>query len=328
MRREVRKMVAAVGVMSVLCVGYTALAMSKDVSRKNASVTGFGTDASQNQGEDIATETESIGEQESDTQEQQEPSEPLDDRPAEEETTEDTNEPDEVTEAVMDEQMDVYHDSPIEDKPETGKQTETDPEESNNKVAFLDSNGISYYLNMKKNETLSDLYQEMDELLVRKLRIYKALKESGEITEAVVKQVEAQEKQMISQKENCEHEVEYNRFVLSQLNLSYDDINVKERKDIGEIEAYISDQSVYDTLSIARYVTDCKNAVSNIRAREAEKEALTVVSEQTKLLKDMGEASELDVIDSKVAVLKVQLELESDYYDMNVAYYSIGQNTP
>lgn len=324
MRGEVRKIAAVVGVVSVLCVGYTALAMPGDMSRNPSSANAYGTDALPDQEENGTTETEHMDEETGDTELEQE--EPLEGRPGDEEATEDTSEQDEVTETVIDEQVDIYQDSPVEDQVE--KQEETDPEESDNRFVFRNLNGISYYLDMKKNETLADLYQEIDTLLVRKLDIYKALKESGEITEITLKQVEAQEKQMISQKENCEHEAEYNRFILSQLKQDFDDVNIKEMKNVGTIESCLSGQSGYDTLSIARYVTDCKNAVSNIKAKEVEKEVLTVVSDQTQLLKDMGEASELDVIDSKVAVLKVQLELESEYYNMNAAYYSIGQNTP
>ena len=45
--------------------------------------------------------------------------------------------------------------------------------------------------------------------------------------------------------------------------------------------------------------------------------------DQVKTLKGAGEASEVDVIDSELSLLKSNIELEVYYYDMNVAYYSI-----
>ena len=187
-------------------------------------------------------------------------------------------------------------------------------------LSKLMTGGISYYLNMKRYESLSTYYQKMDDLLLRKTEIYKMLVSSGELTELSVRQIETQEKQISCQKSVCSNEAEYNKFVISKLGLSFDDVDVKAIKSVGNIESYTAGKSEYDAVNIARYVTDCKNAISNISAKEAEVETLNAAKEQVEVLKKAGEASELDVIDSELSLLKAQVELEGYYYDMNVNY--------
>ena len=64
---------------------------------------------------------------------------------------------------------------------------------------------------------------------------------------------------------------------------------------------------------------------SNIKSKGKEVETLEAVSAQTMKLMDAGEASELEVIDSQLAVLKAKAELEGYYFDMNVMYYEIRE---
>ncbi len=110
---------------------------------------------------------------------------------------------------------------------------------------------------------------------------------------------------------------------MEKLGLKFDDVDVKSIKETGDIESYCQGKTETEVLNIARYVTDCKNAVANIKAKEKEVETLTAVVDQMKTLKGAGEASEVDVIDSELSLLKSNIELEVYYYDMNVAYYSI-----
>lgn len=196
-----------------------------------------------------------------------------------------------------------------------------DSDGSDNMMDTSGDKGITYYLNMKRYEMLSNYYKKMDELLLRKVELYKLLKDSGEITDLTVKQIEMQEQQTSYQKSICDNEVEYNRFIISQLGLSFDDVDIKTIKNVRDIESYATGKSEYEMINIARYVTDCKNAVVNIKSKEKELEMLTAVNEQMKLLKEAGEASELEVIDSELEVLKAEMELDGYYYDMNVAYY-------
>lgn len=198
-----------------------------------------------------------------------------------------------------------------------------DSDNSNSLINISENSGITYYLNMKRYEMLSNYYKKMDELLLRKVELYKLLKDFGEITDLTVKQIETQEQQTAYQKSICDNEVEYNRFIISQLGLSFDDVDIKTIKNVGDIESYATGKSEYEMINIARYVTDCKNAVVNIKSKEKELEMLTAVNEQMKLLKVAGDAAELEVIDSELEVLKAKMELDGYHYDMNVAYYFV-----
>lgn len=242
------------------------------------------------------------------------------------------NEDIEVTESILDERMSVHNDTQADESDEKNNQPHKQSEDviqkedsdgSDNMMDTLGDKGITYYLNMKRYEMLSNYYKKMDELLLRKVELYKLLKDSGEITDLTVKQIEMQEQQMAYQKSICDNEVEYNRFIISQLGLSFDDVDIKTIKNVGDIESYATVRSENEMINIARYVTDCKNAVVNIKSKEKELEMLTAVNEQMKLLKEAGDASELEVIDSELEMLKAKMELDGYYYDMNVAYYLI-----
>ena len=239
------------------------------------------------------------------------------------------NEDSEVAESIAIDGLSVNNDTQSdENNIQPHKQSEDviqkeDSDGSDNMMDTSGDKGITYYLNMKRYEMLSNYYKKMDELLLRKVELYKLLKDSGEITDLTVKQIEMQEQQMAYQKSICDNEVEYNRFIISQLGLSFDDVDIKTIKNVGDIESYATGKSEYEMINIARYVTDCKNAVVNIKSKEKELEMLTAVNEQMKLLKEAGDASELEVIDSELEVLKAKMELDGYYYDMNVAYYLI-----
>ena len=239
------------------------------------------------------------------------------------------NEDSEVAESIAIDGLSVNNDTQSdENNIQPHKQSEDviqkeDSDNSNSLINISENSGITYYLNMKRYEMLSNYYKKMDELLLRKVELYKLLKDSGEITDLTVKQIEMQEQQMAYQKSICDNEVEYNRFIISQLGLSFDDVDIKTIKNVGDIESYATGKSEYEMINIARYVTDCKNAVVNIKSKEKELEMLTAVNEQMKLLKEAGDASELEVIDSELEVLKAKMELDGYYYDMNVAYYLI-----
>lgn len=242
------------------------------------------------------------------------------------------NEDSESAESIPDDRLSVHNDTQADESDENNDQSdkrsedviqEEDSDNSNSIIDISENSGITYYLNMKRYEMLSDYYKKMDELLLRKVELYKLLKDSGEITDLTVKQIETQEQQTAYQKSICDNEVEYNRFIISQLGLSFDDVDIKTLKNVGDIESYVTGKSEHEAVNIARYVTDCKNAVVNIKSKEKELETLTAVNEQMKLLKEAGEVSELEVIDSELEVLKAEMELDEYYYDMNVAYYGI-----
>ena len=326
MRKDYRKVALVIGMIGIMGIGY--------MFPTNAVGAVMNTEASEIKSADDSDNKENSTDSEVDSTEKTQ-SEIIGVQPATEKVTESVEsvhqesdtETKPETESIVTEKKSVYEDIQTDDSDKSNEQTdpvtdkteiETIDDDAHNKLM---SSGISYYLNMKRYESLSTYYQKMDDLLLRKTEIYKMLAGSGEITELSVKQIETQEKQILCQKSLCSNEMEYNKFVISKLGLTFDDVDVKTIKNVGNIESYVTGKTEYDVVNIARYVTDCKNAISNISAKEAEVETLNAASEQVKVLKKAGEASELDVIDSELAVLKAQMELEGYYYDMNVNYF-------
>ena len=326
MRKDYRKVALVIGMIGIMGIGY--------MFPTNAVGAVMNTEASEIKSADDSDNKENSTDSEVDSTEKTQ-SEIIGVQPATEKVTESVEsvhqesdtETKPETESIVTEKKSVYEDIQTDDSDKSNEQTdpvtdkteiETIDDDAHNKLM---SSGISYYLNMKRYESLSTCYQKMDDLLLRKTEIYKMLAGSGEITELSVKQIETQEKQILCQKSLCSNEMEYNKFVISKLGLTFDDVDVKTIKNVGNIESYVTGKTEYDVVNIARYVTDCKNAISNISAKEAEVETLNAASEQVKVLKKAGEASELDVIDSELAVLKAQMELEGYYYDMNVNYF-------
>ena len=326
MRKDYRKVALVIGMIGIMGIGY--------MFPTNAVGAVMNTEASEIKSADDSDNKENSTDSEVDSTEKTQ-SEIIGVQPATEKVTESVEsvhqesdtETKPETESIVTEKKSVYEDIQTDDSDKSNEQTdpvtdkteiETIDDDAHNKLM---SSGISYYLNMKRYESLSTYYQKMDDLLLRKTEIYKMLAGSGEITELSVKQIETQEKQILCQKSLCSNEMEYNKFVISKLGLTFDDVDVKTIKNVGNIESYVTGKTEYDAVNIARYVTDCKNAISNISAKEAEVETLNAASEQVKVLKKAGEASELDVIDSELAVLKAQMELEGYYYDMNVNYF-------
>ena len=331
MRKDYRKVALVIGMIGIMGIGY--------MFPTNAVGADMNTEASEIKSADESDNKENSTDSEVDSTEKTQ-SEIIGVQPATEKVTESVEsvhqesdtETKPETESIVTEKIsvseDIQTDGKVEDSDKTIEQQdlvinkndgETIADDALNKLM---SSGISYYLNMKRYESLSTYYQKIDELLLRKTEIYKMLAGSGEITELSVKQIETQEKQILCQKSLCSNEMEYNKFVISKLGLSFDDVDVKTIKNVGNIESYVTGKTEYDAVNTARYVTDCKNAISNISAKETEVETLNAASEQVKVLKKAGEASELDVIDSELAVLKAQMELEGYYYDMNINYYT------
>ena len=331
MRKDYRKVALVIGMIGIMGIGY--------MFPTNAVGADMNTEASEIKSADDSDNKENSTDSEVDSTEKTQ-SEIIGVQPATEKVTESVEsvhqesdtETKPETESIVTEKIsvseDIQTDGKVEDSDKTIEQQdlvinkndgETIADDALNKLM---SSGISYYLNMKRYESLSTYYQKIDELLLRKTEIYKMLAGSGEITELSVKQIETQEKQILCQKSLCSNEMEYNKFVISKLGLTFDDVDVKTIKNVGNIESYVTGKTEYDAVNIARYVTDCKNAISNISAKETEVETLNAASEQVKVLKKAGEASELDVIDSELAVLKAQMELEGYYYDMNINYYT------
>lgn len=324
-----RKVAIVIGMVGIIGIGnmLPANAIEADVNTDVSDVTN--TDSSDNKEANAGAEVDNAGKTQNDPVDAKLDTEKIADS-IENIYPESNTETKTENESIVDEKLSVPENSqPDASTDDSARLTEqTDSVADKTDLETIDdyslsksmTGGISYYLNMKRYESLSTYYQKMDDLLLRKTEIYKMLVSSGELTELSVKQIETQEKQISCQKSVCSNEAEYNKFIISKLGLSFDDVDVKTIKSVGNIESYTAGKSEYDAVNIARYVTDCKNAISNISAKEAEVETLNAVKEQVEVLKKAGEASELDVIDSELSLLKAQIELEGYYYDMNVNY--------
>lgn len=75
-----------------------------------------------------------------------------------------------------------------------------------------------------------------------------------------------------------------------------------------------------DHMSVSRYVTDYRNAVSYIEAQKLEVEAQRLRLDMDKLLFDAGELSALAFSEQKLALAKAEYELELYYVDMNLSW--------
>ncbi len=78
-----------------------------------------------------------------------------------------------------------------------------------------------------------------------------------------------------------------------------------------------------DYMKIARYVTDCKNAIAMIRAKDTEMKALETDVEIAGLLLDAGEISQLEYSEKEVSLEKVQFELEQEYIQMHLSHWQL-----
>ena len=183
--------------------------------------------------------------------------------------------------------------------------------------------GVPYYLNMKKNENLLKIYEETELLLGEKEKICQMMYEEGETTKLYADQVQTEKAGIQAKKQICTNEIRYDQYFLEEKDLHYKGIKITDDKSLGTIESCTAKYPDLDKFLVAGCVTDCENARANIQAQEAETAYLEQVYQNTLLLHEAGEASRLDVIDSRLSVLDASLQLQSLYYDMNVAYYTV-----
>ena len=76
-------------------------------------------------------------------------------------------------------------------------------------------------------------------------------------------------------------------------------------------------------MKLARYVTDCNNAIAGINAKKVEIDALETELSMAALLLESGEISQLDYSEKEVALARAQFELEQQYVEMNVGYWQL-----
>ena len=307
MRFKYKKVLILCIAIGVISVGLTAMAIDENVDGTTQAVGENSDETIWREEEDIIETTQAANEDET----------------ANTQAVADTDKQDSsgAKENILSEGIDGQEES------DTGETVVTEDESNSDKIEkeeiILQNAGIIYYLNQRQNQSLADIYNEIDVLLKEKVEIYKTMYNEGEITYLYVKQIEALEAESLAQVEICKNESIYYQTYLIQNGIHYDDIEIKKEKSLGDINSCIDTYPDKNAVSLARYVTDCNNAIIKIEAKKVELESLEAVRDSVVLLKGSGEASRIDVIDSEVSVLKAKLELESYYYDMNIAYYSV-----
>ncbi len=106
---------------------------------------------------------------------------------------------------------------------------------------------------------------------------------------------------------------------------------VENNKDfINNGSKYMGNKSYYghhmvdvDYMKIARYVTDCKNAIAGIHAKNIEMKALETDIAIAKLLLDAGEISQLEYSEKEILLEKARFELEGQYVQMNISHWQL-----
>lgn len=145
----------------------------------------------------------------------------------------------------------------------------------------------------------------------------------GEITEANLKSYQAQKTLAEAELKVARNESDYNNLYLVKNGLDYSEADIKEIKEIENMDYYIEQYPKKDYMTIARYVTDYNNAIVKIHARQTEISALGTSVKMAERLLEEGEISRLEYAEKKVSLAKAQYELEQQYVELNVAYWSL-----
>ncbi len=145
----------------------------------------------------------------------------------------------------------------------------------------------------------------------------------GNTTEAVLESYKAQKALAEAELTVAKNESAYNALYLNKNELDFSDINMKEIKTIESMDYYIENYPDVDYMKIARYVTDCKNAIAGIHAKNIEMKALEKDIAIAKLLLDAGEISQLEYSEKEVSLEKVQFELEQEYIQMHLSHWQL-----
>ncbi len=145
----------------------------------------------------------------------------------------------------------------------------------------------------------------------------------GNTTEAVLESYKAQKVLAEAELTVAKNESAYNALYLNKNELDFSDANMKEIKTIESMDYYIENYPDVDYMKIARYVTDCKNAIAMIRAKDTEMKALETDVKIARLLLDAGEISQLEYSEKEISLEKARFELEGQYVQMNISHWQL-----
>ncbi len=145
----------------------------------------------------------------------------------------------------------------------------------------------------------------------------------GNTTEAVLESYKAQKALAEAELTVAKNESEYNNLYLTKNELDYSDIDMKEIRTVESVDYYIENYPEVDYMKLARYVTDCNNAIAGIQAKKVEINALETDVTMAGLLLEVGEISQLEYSEKEITLAKAQFELEQQYVAMNVGYWQL-----
>lgn len=145
----------------------------------------------------------------------------------------------------------------------------------------------------------------------------------GNTTEAVLESYKAQKALVEAELTVVKNESAYNNLYLTKNELDYSDVDMKEIKTVESVDYYIENYPEIDYMKLARYVTDCNNAIAEIQAKKVEINALEMDVTMAELLLEAGEISQLEYSEKEVTLAKAQFELEQQYVAMNVGYWQL-----
>lgn len=183
--------------------------------------------------------------------------------------------------------------------------------------------GLQYYLNYYKYSCEEKYLQSYLEYLQLSSDICRTMYNAGDMTEADVKICEAEYAMEDAQRMQAERECTHYSLYLKEHNLDYSDFKLRESKKVHDMEYYFERYPTCDHMTVSRYVTDYKNAMSYIEAKKLEVEALKTKLEMDRLLFEAGELSKQEFLEQKLTLAKAEYELELYYIDMNLSWVQL-----
>lgn len=243
-----------------------------------------------------------------------------------------------MEESAQDESLELEEQNAITEEPQdiethTDALTEIDDSDIEDKADLEelvnvgdDKEGLYYYLQQYQCQCLCAYLDKNMEYIDLQLQATEQMYALGDATETIVKSYRAQKALIESELQIAQNESDYYGLYLGKNGLDYSDYDVREMKDIESIDYYIENYPEKDYMTMARYVTDYKNAVSGIEAKKAEISYLEEEVKMATILFNEGEISKLEMTEKEVSLAKAQYELEQQYVAMNVAYLSLPIN--
>lgn len=183
--------------------------------------------------------------------------------------------------------------------------------------------GLRYYCSRYQYECEIVYLKKYLEYIQLEVAAGKEMYDLGEMTAADFKSYQALQTSIQAQITVAENQRDYNTLFIEENDLDYHDYIIKEKKSVKNIDDYLEQYPEKNHMTMAGYVTNYRNALAYIDAKEMELDSLTMKLDAAKLLYEAGESSKLELKQQEAAVAKAQYELEQYYVEMNLAYINL-----